>query len=299
MKKLIVIEGPTASGKTALGVELAHYFNTVVVSADSRQFYKELSIGTAKPSLEEQKSIHHYFVDSHNLTDELTSATYAKEVDTIVKELFQKNDTILMVGGSGMFIDAFCIGLDNIPNSPEIREVLNKRFELEGLSPLLEELADKDLEYYNVVDRSNPVRIIRALEAISISGKTMSELRTQSVRKYDFEIKRFVINHPRQILYDRINLRVDLMIENGLLDEVKSVIKYKHLNVLKTVGYSELFRFLEEEISFERAVELIKQNTRRYAKRQITWFKRHSDAVWLEHSELLKMKNEVLSYLVD
>lgn len=293
-KKLIVIEGPTASGKTALGVELAKYFNTVIISADSRQFYKELEIGTAKPTLEEQQGIKHYFIDSHSLEDEVSSGRYANEVDELLQDLFLVHDIVLMVGGSGMFIDAVCIGLDQIPSSQVIRSNLNKEFEEKGIEPLLIELRKKDFTFFENVDKSNPVRIIRALEAIRSSGKTMTELRTQTVKKHNFEIQRFVINHPRKHLYERINSRVDQMIKNGLLDEVKSVYNRKGINTLKTVGYSEMFSFLDGEITIERAVELIKQNTRRYAKRQLTWFRRHPNATWLESTSLEKMFSEVI-----
>lgn len=296
-KCLIVIEGPTASGKTALGVELARQFNSVVISADSRQFYKELSIGTAKPTLEEQKGIPHYFIDSHFVKDEITSATYAKEVEKIVNDLFKIHDVLFMVGGSGMYIDAFCIGLDEIPHSILIREELNLIFNNFGLTPLLAELQKTDPDYFETVDRSNPMRVIRAIEAFRISGKTMKELRINQKKDHSFEIKRFVINHPRGILYDRINRRVDLMIQAGLIEEVKSVKEYKDSTPLKTVGYSELFSYLNDEISLERAIELIKQNTRRYAKRQLTWFRKHPESIWLLETETTKMKEEIVSYI--
>lgn len=296
-KKLIVIEGPTASGKTALGVKLAKYYNTDVISADSRQFYKELEIGTAKPSIEEQEGVKHYFVDSHFLEDEVSSGRYANEVNELLENLFLTKDTVLMVGGSGMFIDAVCIGLDEIPSSHSHRNQLNEEFKEYGLENLLEELRVKDFAYFNIVDQSNPVRIIRALEAIRVSGKTMTDLRIKRQKTHNFEIKRFVIDHPREKLYDRINLRVDKMMANGLLDEVKSVYSKKGINTLKTVGYSEMFSFLDGEITLERAVELIKQNTRRYAKRQLTWFRRHQDTVWLKSTEVNNMLDEVVEIL--
>jgi len=296
-KKLIVIEGPTASGKTALGVELAIHFKTEIISADSRQFFKELAIGTAKPSKIEQKEIVHHFVDSHSIDDEISSSVYAKQVEILLTELFQKNEVVIMVGGSGMYIDAVCIGLDSIPHSKEIQAELNTRLEQFGLNNLLEELALKDPVFYESVDKANAMRIIRALEAILITGEKMSDLQKKELPKKEFEVIRFVINHERSVLYDRINRRVDQMIENGLIDEVKSVFDKRELKVLKTVGYSELFQFLEDEISLERAVELIKQNTRRYAKRQLTWFRRHTEAYWLAHTSLDEMKIEVIDYL--
>ena len=292
-KQLIVIEGPTASGKTALGVALAKKWGTIVVSADSRQFYKELSIGTAKPTIEEQSGIPHYFVDSHLLNDEISSARYAREVIELLKIEFRKHDRVLMVGGSGMFIDAVCIGLDEIPKSDEIKQTLTEQWKQEGLNPLLIELESKDPEFYNEVDRDNPMRIIRALEAIRITGEPFSKLRTKTEKERFFHVKRFVINHPREILYDRINRRVDLMIKDGLIDEVKSVQHLRHLSTLRTVGYSEFFDFLDGKIEFDKAVELIKQNTRRYAKRQLTWFRRHPEAVWIDFSEIETMIIEI------
>ena len=292
-KQLIVIEGPTASGKTALGVELAKRFNTIIISADSRQFYKEISIGTAKPTLEEQAGIYHYMVDSHFLTDEITSAKYAREVDIILENEFKNHDKLIMVGGSGMFIDAVCIGLDEIPKSDEIKNELTSLWNEKGLEPLLEELKEKDFDFYNEVDKGNPMRIIRALEAIRITGEPFSKLRTKQEKKHSFEIIRFVINHPREILYERINRRVEIMLENGLIEEVKSVQHIKHLSTLRTVGYSEIFNYLEDLTSLQTSVELIKQNTRRYAKRQLTWFRRHPDEIWLNNTETELMMEEI------
>jgi tRNA dimethylallyltransferase len=293
-KQLIVIEGPTASGKTALGVALAKELRTVIISADSRQFYKEIEIGTAKPTKEEQEGIHHYFVDSHSLEDEISSARYAKEVNEILEIEFKNHDIIVMVGGSGMFIDAVCIGLDNIPKSDEIKIELTQWWEKEGLEPLLNELKDKDPIFFEEVDRENPMRIIRALEAIRITGEPFSKLRTNQKKELSFEVKRFVINHEREKIYDRINRRVDLMIQNGLIDEVKSVQHLQHLSTLKTVGYTELFRHLNGEIDLKMAIDLIKQNTRRYAKRQLTWFRRHDDAVWIDFTSTQEMKEQIL-----
>ena len=292
-KQLIVIEGPTASGKTALGVALAKKWNTVIISADSRQFYKELSIGTAKPTSEEQEGIKHYMVDSHQLEDEVSSAKYAREVNLILEKEFIHHDQLIMVGGSGMFIDAVCIGLDEIPKSDELKAELTNQWELLGLEPLLNELKEKDPEFYNEVDKGNPMRIIRALEAIRLTGQPFSKLRTNQEIKHNFEIIRFVINHPREVLYDRINRRVDIMLENGLLDEVKSIQHLKHLSTLKTVGYTELFNFLDGITNFQTAIDLIKQNTRRYAKRQLTWFRRHPEAIWLKSTETNLMVEEI------
>ncbi len=296
-KQLIVIEGPTASGKTALGIELAKRLKTVIISADSRQFYKEISIGTAKPSLEEQDGIKHYFIDSHFLTEEITSAGYAKEVLGILENEFKNSDSIVLVGGSGMFIDAVCIGLDEIPKSDELKKTITLQWENEGLESLLIELKEKDIVFYDEVDKENPMRVIRAIEAIRLTGEPFSKLRNQKKKDLPFDVRRFVINHPREVLYDRINRRVDMMIDNGLLDEVKSVHHLKHLSTLKTVGYSELFQFLEARLSFQQAINLIKQNTRRYAKRQLTWFRKHPEAIWIDFSSTNEMTDKIESFL--
>ncbi len=295
-RELIVIEGPTASGKTSLAIALAKKINTVILSADSRQFYKEVIIGTAKPNLDEQDGIKHYFIDSHSLIDEVSSARYAEEALDILEKEFQDHETIIMVGGSGMFIDAVCIGLDPIPKSDELKEIINQEFKDFGLDPLLNELKLKDIDYYNEVDKNNPLRVIRAIEVIRLTGKSYSSQRLNKPIPPNFNVKRFVINHSRDILYDRINHRVDLMIANGLIDEVKSVQHLRHLQSLNTVGYSEIFQFLDNEISLDRAIELIKQNSRRYAKRQLTWFRRHSDAIWLDFDSVELMTEKILNY---
>ena len=295
-KQLIVVQGPTASGKTTLAIEVAKKMNTIIVSADSRQFYKELSIGSAKPSIQEQNGIHHYFIDSHFLIDEVSSARYAKEALAVIENEFVNHDKIIMVGGSGMFIDAVCIGLDPIPTSDKLKMEITKEYNENGLEPLLLELKEKDIDYFNEVDKNNPLRIIRAIEVIRLTGNKYSTLRTHKPKPLNFEVNRFVINHNREILYDRINQRVDLMIENGLVDEVKSVYHLKHLQTMRTVGYSEIFSYLDNEISLERAVELIKQNTRRYAKRQLTWFRKHPESIWLKNTKTNDMLIEILDY---
>jgi tRNA dimethylallyltransferase len=289
IKHLIVIEGPTASGKTGLSIELAKRFNTCVFSADSRQFYKEISIGTAKPSSEEQAGITHFFIDSHTLSDEVTAAQYEIEALELLDKEFQTKDAIILTGGSGMFIDALCIGLDPIPSSPELRKKVNDEFLSLGLEPLLEELKSKDPVYFELVDKHNPMRIIRAIEVIRLTNKTFTEFRVASPKQRPFEVHRFVINHPREKLYNRINLRVDEMIESGLLDEVKSVVQYRSLASLNTVGYKELFNFMDGNYTIEAAVDKIKQNTRNYAKRQLTWFKKHPNAIWIDYTDVNEM----------
>ncbi len=298
MRKLIVIQGPTASGKTKLAIQLAKILNTVVISADSRQFYKEIQIGTAKPTLEEQEGVKHYFIDSHSIHSPVTSAQYEKEAMQLLNELFISTPVIVLVGGSGMFIDALCDGINEVPKNDLIKEQLNLELQTKGLPFLLSELKNKDEFYFRKVDKGNPLRVIRALEVIRSTGSTYSSfLDKNSIVKRDFETIKFVIDLPRQQLYERINLRVDHMICNGLLDEVKSVFEYKTLQSLNTVGYKELFSYLNSEIDFKEAVELIKKNTRNYAKRQLTWFRKDTSAIWLKSKATNEQINEILTLI--
>lgn len=294
IKHLIVIEGPTASGKTSLSIELAKYFNTSILSADSRQFYKELEIGTAKPILEEQAGIHHYFINSHSVKNEVSSAKFEKEGLQILEVIFHSNDVAILVGGSGMFIDALCNGLDNIPTDINVKKQIQIEYNEFGTQPLLDELKSKDPAYFKTIDKNNPMRIIRAIEVIRITGKSYSELRKSTPNKRPFQIHKYVINHDRKTLYDRINLRVDLMIESGLIEEVKSVVEYRGLASLNTVGYQEIFEYLDGDCTLEEATDKIKQNTRRYAKRQLTWFRRHKDAIWIDFNDNSKMVEVIL-----
>ena len=293
-KTLIVIQGPTASGKTSLGIALAKYFKTVVISADSRQFYKEMTIGTAKPSKKEQDGIHHYFIDSHSIKKPLSAATFEKEALKIIEKEFQNHDKLILVGGSGMFIDALCNGLDDIPNNIRLRNELTDFVKKNGLENLLEELKIKDPNYYDFVDKKNPLRIIRAIEAIRISGKSYTELRQKQNKKRSFEIKRFVIDLPREKLYERINQRVDLMIKKGLIDEVKNLYSHRNLQTLNTLAYSEIFAHLDGKMDLKNTVDLIKQNTRRYAKRQLTWFRRNESNIWLKSQDTDDLLKEIL-----
>ena len=297
-KRLIVIAGPTASGKTSLAIRLAKHFNTCVLSADSRQFYREVAIGTAKPSLEEQDGVIHHFIDSHSLENPLSASIFAEEALIILTKIFQTTDTVILVGGSGLFIDALCVGLDKIPFNQEIRNQLNAELLQNGLDTLLLELYQKDPTYFTQVDRANTTRVIRALEVIRNTGNNFTfYVENNTKEQRDFESFYFIINHPREKLYARIEQRVDRMLVSGLLEEVKSVYHLAHLQTLNTVGYSELFRFLRGEISYETAILLIKQNTRRYAKRQLTWFRRYENAFWLTHTELDLQVEEVLKSL--
>jgi tRNA dimethylallyltransferase len=296
-QKLIVIQGPTASGKTSLAIALAKHWNSIIFSADSRQFYKEIGIGTAKPDRIEQAGIKHFFIDSHSIEEELTAAQYAQQALPLLNEQFKLYPIIILVGGSGLFIDALCNGLDNIPTSESLKLELTQTFEKEGLEVLLQELKAKDPDFYDRIDKQNPMRVIRAIEAIRLSNKTHAELRTASKIKHSFDITRFVLDHPREVLYERINQRVDLMIENGLIDEVKSVYKFKELKSLKTVGYSEIFDYIDQKISLDQAIDSIKQNTRRYAKRQLTWFRKNTENIWLTYTETGDLAKQIINQI--
>lgn len=297
MKKLIVIAGPTASGKTSLSVALAKQLNAPIISADSRQFYKELSIGTAKPKSEEMENVPHYFIDSHSVEHPLSAGQFEKEALETVEHLFKTNKNIIIVGGSGMFINALVYGTDQLPHQPEIREYWNQKLKEKGIAFLQTRLKEVDPEYYEQVDLQNPVRLIRALEIYAITKQAYSHLRQQKNNKPRYETLYFVIDHPREQLYERINQRVDIMVEEGLFEEAKDNIHHRGLQPLNTVGYKEAFSYLDKEIDKERAIELIKQNTRRYAKRQLTWFRRVKDTQWIKAEENARMLEKINSFL--
>lgn len=294
MQQLIVIEGPTASGKTALSVALAKALNTVVLSADSRQFYKELSIGTAKPLPEEMEGIPHYFIDSHRVYSPVSASQFESEAMNLINGELVSYQNLILVGGSGMFIDALCVGLDPIPTDSAIQGLLRKELKEKGLEPLLQELKEADPEFYQQVDKQNPVRILRALEVIRLTNIPFTSWRKNELPKRPFDVIRFVINHPRDILYDRINLRVDLMMESGLIEEVQRVSEYRNLTALQTVGYKEVFDYLDGTIDLQTCIDKIKQHTRNYAKRQLTWFKKHPEAIWLDAKPTKELCNEIL-----
>lgn len=256
-----------------------------------------MAIGTAKPSLEEQEGIKHYFIDSHSIFEPLTSAQFEKQALVLLEEEFKQHHEIILVGGSGMFIEALCQGLDNIPFDLKLRDELNVLVENQGLSVLLEELKSKDLDFYEQIDQQNPVRIIRAIEAIRLTGQKYSELRKKQAAERSFESIYFTIDLPRDLLYERINKRADLMLDAGLLDEVKALKAFRHLQSLNTVGYKEFFDYLDGKCSFESAVEQMKQNSRRYAKRQLTWFRRNPENVFLKSGDSITQMEEILSKL--
>ena len=299
MKKVIIVQGPTASGKTALAISLAKRLKTEVISADSRQFYKEMSIGTAKPDAFELSQVKHHFIGCASVKEEISAAKFAKMAQPVLENLLSESDFAVIAGGSGMFIDALVLGLDDIPVSESVKKQLIEEYNTYGLTPLLAELEEKDFVYYETVDRNNAARIIRALEAIRVSGKKMSELQSQvKSPKKDFDILRFSIDWPRDLLYERINNRVDIMFENGLMEEVHSLAEYRNLNALNTVGYKEVFDFIDGKTSKQDAINLIKQHTRNYAKRQMTWLRRYSELHYLNPLMEQSLEQQAFNFLL-
>ncbi|WP_199120366.1 tRNA (adenosine(37)-N6)-dimethylallyltransferase MiaA [Pedobacter sp. ASV28] len=299
-KTLIVVVGPTAIGKTALAIKLAQFYDTEIISADSRQFFKEMAIGTAKPSAEELAAAPHHFINSHHITQLFSTGDFEVEALQLMDMLFSEKEVLIMVGGSGLYINAICNGLDELPEIDlGIREKLNQQFELEGIAPIRQQLATLDPEYFAKVDQSNPQRMIRGLEVILSSGKKLSSFLTAHKKERPFHIIKIGLNTDRAKLYEQINLRVDLMMQQGLLAEVKSLEDHKHYNALNTVGYSELFDFLAGQTTLEHAIEKIKQNTRRFAKRQLTWFRKDTEIQWFEPNEteaIIKYINQQIAH---
>ncbi len=282
-KKLLVIYGPTAVGKTSLAIQLALQHKTEIISADSRQFFKEMKIGTAVPKQEDLDSTNHHFIQHKSIHDTYNVGMFEKEAISKIEELFRYNDTLIMVGGSGLYIDAVCKGLDTFPNIDEsLRIELRQKFEDYGLKWLQDEVKKNDPIYYSSSDVNNHQRLLRCLEVCKQSGQTFSSFKNNQDKTRPFKIEYISIKIDRKKLYQKINKRVDLMMEEGLLQEVESLIKFKDLNALKTVGYSELFQYLNNDVCLERAIKLIKQNSRRYAKRQMTWLKRYP-VNWVEN----------------
>lgn len=279
-KKLIVIAGPTAVGKTSLSIRLAEELKAEIISADSRQFYKEISIGTAKPSFEEMKGIPHHFIDGISVENHYSAGMFEKEVVSFLDEYYGNHDCAILCGGSGMYIDAVCRGMDDFTEIDEhLRLKLNEEVKQNGIEWLQREVEKADPEYYQIVDRQNPARLQRALEVFRATGIPFSKQRKGTIKKRNFSICKILLDTDRNLLYRNINERVDEMMKNGLLDEVRSVYKYRTSKALNTVGYKELFEYLDGYCTLDRAVELIKQNTRRYAKRQLTWFNNDNEYV--------------------
>lgn len=282
MKTLIVIAGPTASGKTAFAIKLAQALNTVILSADSRQFYKEMSIGTAAPTKEELSQAKHYFVHHISIEDKYDVADYEHDVLQLLDKLFKTHDAVIMTGGSGLFIDAVCNGIDAMPDvEPKIREKVEKLYQDEGLHGMQEVLKLLDPDYYAIVDQQNPRRLQRALEVCYQTGLPFSSFRSGIAVQRDFNIKKYAILWDRQQLIERIDKRVDMMMEQGLLEEAKALYPKRHLNALNTVGYKELFAYFDGGCSLKEAVEQIKIHTRQYAKRQMTWLRKDNSYLWI------------------
>ena len=286
MKTLVVLLGPTGVGKTASSFALAERLGSPILSADSRQLYAEIPIGTAAPTKEEQERVKHYFIGTHGLTDYYSAAQYEIDVLKLTEELFRTHDTLLLTGGSMMYIDAVCKGIDDIPTVDDVtRRTLLERYDAEGLEPLVNELRLLDPEYYRIVDLKNPKRVIHALEICYMTGKTYTSFRTRTTKERPFRIIKIGLRREREELYDRINRRVDQMVADGLVEEAHRVYPYRHLNSLNTVGYKELFGHFDGTCTLEFAIEKIKQNSRIYSRKQMTWFRRDEDIHWFHPDE--------------
>ncbi|RIV68503.1 tRNA (adenosine(37)-N6)-dimethylallyltransferase MiaA [Flagellimonas aequoris] len=284
-KVLLTVVGPTAIGKTALGILLAQHYKTEIISADSRQFFKEMEIGTAVPSKEELQAVPHHFIQHKSIFDPYSVGDFEKEAISFLEELFKNHDIAVMVGGSGLYVDAVVSGLDEFPEvDPMIRENLNQRLEEEGLESLQNELKIHDPEYYKIVDLENSHRLIRALEVSIAAKKPYSSFLDQQKPKRSFKTLYIGLDAPREVIYSRINDRVDLMMEYGLLEEAKKLHAHKHLNALQTVGYKELFEYLDGHCPLEHAISEIKKNTRRFAKRQLTWLRKNESILWIPYN---------------
>lgn len=290
-KRILVIAGPTAVGKTALAIKIAKYFQTAVISADSRQFFKEMSMGTAKPGKEEMDGVPHYFIDNLSIEEDYNVGNFEKDALNLLKKLFQQKDTVIVSGGSGLYVKALCEGINDMPQIPaEIREKINIAYEEKGLQYLQERLKEVDPEYYKIVDLKNPQRLIRALELYEISGENMTYFRSINTNiQRPFNIIKIGLERPREELYKRIDIRMDQMIDQGLFKEAQNLLPFQHLNALQTVGYSEIFSYFNGDYDREEAIRLLKRNSRRYAKRQLTWFKKDQDFTWFHPDDELSI----------
>jgi tRNA dimethylallyltransferase len=297
-KYLVVIAGPTASGKTATAIQVAKTLGTEIISADSRQFYKELPIGTAAPTKEEQAEVQHHMIHNLNVEDRYDVADYENDVLALLKKLFINHDSVVLTGGSGLFIDAVCKGLDSIPDiSEETRDKVNKLYEEGGLFALQNEVQRLDPEYYNIVDKYNPRRLQRAVEVCYQTGLPYSSFRNNTAKSRDFKIIKVALLWDRNELISRINLRVEKMVSEGLIDEAKAMYPKRHLNSLNTVGYKEIFEHFDGKASLNEAIEHIKINTRQYAKRQMTWLRKNNDYQWFTVEEIPEMINYIKSII--
>ena len=294
---LIVLAGPTAVGKTKLSIELAKNKNSSIFSSDSRQFYREMSIGTAKPSLEELNEVPHYFINNKSIEEAYSAGDYEKEIINQLEDYFENKKIAFLVGGSGMYIDAVCKGLDNLPKDLAVRNRLNLELKENGIEYLQENLKNLDPKQYGIMDLSNSQRLIRALEVCRITSKPYSSLLTATKKIRSFKMVKFLLHIDRNQLELNIEKRVDQMVENGLFQEVENLRDKKNLNALNTVGYKEIFNFFNGNYSREEAINLIKRNTKKYAKRQMTWFKKDTSYQWIENLDTLKSFNEINSII--
>ena len=289
-KTLIVVVGATGSGKTDLSLRLATHFSAPILSTDSRQVYRGIPIGTAQPTAEQLAAVEHHFIASHELTDNFNCGEYETQALARLEELFRKHDYVVAVGGSGLYIQALCEGMDDLPQADEeLRKTLSERLKSEGIESLLADLQRLDPTYYEQIDRQNPSRVLRAVEVCLQTGQPYSLLRTGEKRERDFSIVKVGIDWERETLYDRINRRVDIMVNEGLEAEARAVYHLRHFNSLQTVGYREMFEYFDGTITREEAIELIKRNSRRYAKRQMTWFRRDEEIRWFSPEEFDSM----------
>ncbi|MBP7982635.1 MAG: tRNA (adenosine(37)-N6)-dimethylallyltransferase MiaA [Kaistella sp.] len=298
MKKLISIIGTTGIGKTKLAIEVAKYFETEIISCDSRQFFNEMKIGTATPSNEELAEVPHHFIGNLSVEDYYSIGQFEKEAIAKIEELFKHHEVVILVGGSMMYEKAVIEGLNDLPEAnEENQQKLENIFHEEGIGSLQKILADLDPEYFNIVDRDNPRRLFRAIDIIWQTGKTYTENISEQVKKRHFEVVRIGIEAPREVIYERINHRVDKMLADGLVNEVKSLLPFRNLISLRTVGYSELFRFFDDEWTLDFAVEEIKKNSRRFAKRQLTWYRKETDIHWVNFENSVQESLSLLSKL--
>ena len=282
-KKLIVLVGPTAVGKTSVAIALARHFGTEIISSDSRQIFRELTIGTAKPSPAELEQVPHHFINKHSIHEPYDAAEYGRDALLLISKLFTQHDRLILCGGSGLYVKAVCEGFDEIPDVPEaIRENLMREYEQHGIKVLQDKMMTLDPEYYQEIDKQNPYRLIRALEVVEGTGKSIRSFQKKNKLEHSFSIVKIGLTLPRDVLYGRIDRRMDEMISLGLFAEAESLYPFKHINALQTVGYQEIFDYIDGKYDREEAVRLLKRNSRRYSKRQLTWFQRDSDIIWME-----------------
>lgn len=294
MYTLIVILGPTGVGKSAISIKIAQYYQSEIISADSRQFFKELSIGTAVPSMEDMNSVPHHFIQTKSILNYYNVSEYETEALQLIEQLFQHKNPLILTGGSMLYIDTICKGIDDIPTvNPLIRDEVTQWYHENGIEALQKRLLELDPEYYHQVDLNNPKRLLHAVEICVMSGKSFTSFRKNTIKERPFRILKIGINQDRKILYERINERVLKMMDAGLLEEAKTVYQHRNLNSMNTVGYKELFTYLDGDCSLEEAVDLIRRNTRKYARKQLTWFRRDQEIKWFEPDQV----KEIIDYV--